>query len=480
MITDEYLQRGIDLVRNGKLLDAVTIFEEILRTYPDEPRALFNVAVLYDKLGQRNKALDLLHRSIAIDHSFANPHYYLGSLYLEMGCYKEAYQSFRNTIARDVEFTPAYEVAKIAASALGLSVSDDKVDIVFYTGGTTAFNGRTLEEKGLGGSESALIYVTRALAASGMKVRVFCNCDEPGEYGGIRYGDLVDFHLYRQLNSFPIIISSRSLRPFKVALPAQTRILWIHDDINVKYLEGETPNTLPIDRIFAVSRWQRDEWARYFHINQDRFFLTRNGVDLAMFKPGVKRERHRLVYISRPERGLDVLLKLFPIIRNRIPSAELHLYTYYSPGEKSTDEIWRHTQQPGVFIKGCLTKSSLSLEIAAARLMVYPSTFRETSCIAAIEAQASGTPVVASTLAALPETVMDGVCGSLVPGEPGTEEFGRRFAETVITLLDDDATWQRLSHDARTRSEQFYSWECIAKEWVEEFLSISTNRKKQC
>ena len=480
MITDEYLQRGIDLARNGELLDAVTVFEEILRAYPDEPRALFNVAVLYDKLGQRNKAFDLLQRSIAIDRSFANPHYYLGYLHLQMGSYKEAYQSFRNTIARDVEFTPAYEGARIAASALGLPVSDEKADIVFYTGGTTAFNGRTLEEKGLGGSESALIYVARALAASGMKVRVFCNCDKPGEYDGIRYGDLVDFHLYRQLNSFPIIISSPSLRPFKIALQTQTRILWIHDDIHVKYLEGETPNSLPIDRIFAVSRWQRDEWARYFHVKQDRFFLTRNGVDLAMFKPGVKRERHRLVYISRPERGLDVLLKLFPMIRNRIPSAELHLYTYYSPGEKSIDEIWRHTQQPGVFIKGCLTKYALAEEIASARLMVYPSTFRETSCIAAIEAQASGTPVVASTLAALPETVLDGVSGRLVPGEPGTDEFGSRFAETVTSLLDDDVSWQRLSQNARSRSEQFYSWEGIAKEWVKEFLRIAAYRNKHC
>ena len=156
MITDEYLQRGIDLARNGRLLDAVAIFEEILRANPNETRALFNVAVLYDKLGQRNKAIDLLQRSIAIDRSFANPHYYLGHLYLQMGSYKEAYQSFRDTITRDVEFTPAYEGARIAASALGLSVVADKADVVFYTGGTTAFNGRTLEEKGLGGVRAPL------------------------------------------------------------------------------------------------------------------------------------------------------------------------------------------------------------------------------------------------------------------------------------------------------------------------------------
>lgn len=472
MIIDEYIQRGIDLTRNGRILDAVAIFEEILSANPNEPRTLFNVAVLYDKLGQQNKALDLLQRSIASDHSFANPHYYLGHLYLQMGNYKDAYQSFRDTIARDVEFTPAYEGARIAASALELPVVRDKADVVFYTGGATAFNGKSLEEKGLGGSESALIYMARALAASGMKIRVFCNCDKPGEYDEIPYGDLIDFHIYRQFNSFPVIISSRSLRPFKIALKTQKRILWIHDDINVEYLEGETPNTLPIDRVFAVSRWQRDEWSRYFNIKQDLFFLTRNGVDLTMFKPGTQRERHRLIYVSRPERGLNVLLKLFPIIRSYIPTAELHLYTYYLPGEKSIDEIWQHTQQPGVSIKGCLTKSALAREMAAARLMVYPSTFRETFCIAAVEAQAAGTPVIASRLAALPETVVDGISGCLVSGEPGTDEFGRRFAETVITLLNDDISWQRLSDSAQSRSKQLYGWDGIAKEWVEEFQKM--------
>ena len=110
--------------------------------------------------------------------------------------------------------------------------------------------------------------------------------------------------------------------------------------------------------------------------------------------------------------------------------------------------------------------------MATARLMVYPSTWRETSCIAAIEAQAAGTPIVASTLAALPETVLDGVSGRLIPGDPNTAEFGHRFVETVVGLMNNDETWQRLSRGARHRTELLYDWNIIAKEWIIEIQRL--------
>ena len=112
-----------------------------------------------------------------------------------------------------------------------------------------------------------------------------CNCEKPGTYDGVRYDDLVDFHIYRNLYKLPVLISSRSMRPFKLDLQAQFRILWIHDDVNVPFLENECPASLPIDRIFAISHWQRDVWSRHFNISAERFFLTRNGVDLKLFKP---------------------------------------------------------------------------------------------------------------------------------------------------------------------------------------------------
>lgn len=474
---EKYLQQGINLAKQGMLHQALSLFEKILDVYPEEPRALFNSAVVVDLLGQRKNALNLLHRSINADPTFANPHYYLGKLHLQSGNFTEAYQAFRDTIIRDVEFTAAYEGIKIVSPVMDISMAGDKADIVFYTGGHP-FHGRTIEEKGLGGSETALVCMARTLAANGFRVHVFCNCDKPGDYDGVYYANLVDFHIYRQQYSLPVFVSSRSMRPFKFSLEAKTRILWIHDHTNVVFLEDENPIRLPIDRIFAISNWQLGEWSRHFSIPNDLFYLTRNGVDLTMFKPGDKRNRHRFVYISRPNRGLDVLLNLFPHIRRRIPDAELHIYTYQLSGDRPESQITRLTQQPGVYMRGSLPKATLATELSVARLMLYPCTFYETSCIAAIEAQASGTPVVASTLAALSETVVDGVSGYLIPGDPHTTEFAYRFIETVVNLAENDVIWQRLSHEARYRTEVLYDWNIIAKDWLEEFHRLVSKRNK--
>lgn len=475
--TEKSLQQGIELAKQGMLHQALALFEEILNAHPEDPQALFNTAVVLDQLGQREDALTLLLRSMDADPAFANPHYYLGRLYLQARRYSEAYCAFRDAIARDVEFALAYEGIRIASSAMGQFAMVDKADIVFYTGGHP-FHGRTMEEKGLGGSESALIYIARSLAANGNRVRVFCNCDQPGEYDGVRYDNLVDFHIYRNQYTLPVIISSRSLRPFKIAMQSQVRILWIHDAVNVPFLEGEDPARIPMDRIFAISHWQRGEWSRHFGIPIEHFFVTRNGVDLTMFKPSEKRSRHRLIYVSRPDRGLGVLLELFPHIRQQVPDAELHIYSYQLLGDSLDELIYQKTQQPGVYLHGSLPKSDLAAEMALARLMVYPSTWQETSCIAAIEAQASGTPVVASTLAALSETVHDGVSGYLIPGDPRTAEFGRRFIEAVVTLMNDDGVWQKLSLGARYRSELLHDWNVIAKDWMAELKRLIDTKKR--
>ncbi|MEB2309472.1 MAG: glycosyltransferase [Candidatus Brocadiaceae bacterium] len=474
---ESFLRQGIKLTKQGKLDQAAFLFKKILERYPDEPRTLFSAAVVADMLGQRNYALNLLHRSISADPAFANPHFYLGQLHLHAGRFTEAYQAFRNAIMRDIEFSAAYDGIRIASSAMGRSVMGDRADVVFYTGGHP-FHGGTMEERGLGGSESALVFMARALSANGFRVRVFCNCDKPGDYDGVYYADLVDFHIYRQQYLIPIFVSSRSMRPFKLALKAQTRILWIHDHTNVTYLEGENPGCLSFDRIFAISRWQLDEWSRHFHIPSDYFYLTRNGADLTIFKPREKRDRNRLVYVSRPNRGLDVLLQLFPQIRQRIPDAELHVYTYQLPDDIMGAQITPLIQQPGVYMRGSLPKTALATELSVARVMLYPCTFYETSCIAAIEAQASGTPVVASTLAALPETVLNDVSGYLIPGDPYTAEFGHHFIETVVNLMNDDEAWERLSRGARHRTESLYDWNAIAKDWLEEFYRLARQKNK--
>src|SRR5690606_2655336 len=72
---------------------------------------------------------------------------------------------------------------------------------------------------------------------------------------------------------------------------------------------------------------------------------------------------------------------------------------------------------------GSLTKQDLYRELAKTSLLLYPTNFPEISCIAAMEAQAFGVPVISTDDFALRETVINGESGILIPGLPGTEEY---------------------------------------------------------
>ena len=120
----------------------------------------------------------------------------------------------------------------------------------------------------------------------------------------------------------------------------------------------------------------------------------------------------RLAYASTPFRGLDVLLDLFPRIRQAVPDAELDVFSSMQVYGVSADDdrrqfdaVYRKASQPGVNLVGSLPQLQLAARLQQARVLAYPNHFAETFCIAAAEAQAAGCVVVTSQLGALPETV---------------------------------------------------------------------------
>ena len=99
--------------------------------------------------------------------------------------------------------------------------------------------------------------------------------------------------------------------------------------------------------------------------------------------------------------------------------------------------------------------------LASSRVCVCPSE-KEGWGLTVIEANAVGTPVVATDADGLRDSVRDGQTGFLVPSAGGAEAFAKRIAE----LLEDDALAVEMSRTAYAWSKRF-DWEVAADEMAE-------------
>jgi glycosyltransferase involved in cell wall biosynthesis len=352
--------------------------------------------------------------------------------------------------------------------------------IAFYNHGI-AFNGHTPFHQPLGGSESSIVYMARELARLGHVVDVYANCPEPGTYDGVQYRHYYDFFAQYTATPWDILISFRSFDPFLLGRVAPRTIFWTGDAFNQPALSNFQHKALQenIDLIFCVSNWHRETFINTFQLPPEKVIATRNGFAADLARCSTNRDWHRAAYASTPFRGLEILLDIVPELRSSFPDFRLDVFSSMKVyGWDSTADrekfgrLYAAAEQPGVRCHGSVAQPALMERLAGCGLLLYPNTFEETSCIAAIEAQASGCVVVTSAKAGLKETVEHSKTGICIEGDPRSAEYRRKFVGTVCELLRNPERLQALSHSARERAFRIYSWETVAREWNEAFANM--------
>lgn len=340
-------------------------------------------------------------------------------------------------------------------------MSFEKLNIVLHCMGM-AFDGSTIEQGTLGGSETAAYYLAKGLRARGHKVILFTNTDSPSvDSAGVTYlpvGDVSetaplgdDFHFYAENTPHDILIIQRIPGAFQFNFVAKQRFLWLHD-IPLHQNKAELHKTLHnLDAILCVSNYHKDLITNTFEVPDKLVHVLENGVDLDLINsPEVTESankwaqrfedvepKNRIIYLSRPERGLDLLL-LPGGIMEQCPDKHLYFCTYNNVTEQIRpvyEALWQRAEElPNVTNLGFLTKSDLYGVMKNMGWMVYPTpgdlapNFREVSCIAAMEAQACGLPMITTDAGALPET-----CDS--SGTIILKSDGDRGADHIIDMV---------------------------------------------
>src|SRR5262245_13798528 len=237
-------------------------------------------------------------------------------------------------------------------------------------------------------------------------------------------------------------------------------------------VETERRIAATVDRISVSTEHEGEQLRRLYGLAPNLFQVIPCGVDLDAFTPGTPAEREMarqrlasdgrpmLLFVGRLDAIKDLDLLLASVARMRT-DAVLHIVGGDPDGDPELDRLRALTGDLGIAERvrfpGAVAQRDLPDYYRAPDALVVTSRY-ESFGLAAVEALASGLPVVAAQVGGLPSIIAHGENGLLVRWR-----CPEAFAEQLDLLLEDEGLRDRLSANARPSVERF-SWERIGDE----------------
>ena len=295
-------------------------------------------------------------------------------------------------------------------------------------------------------------------------------------------------HLSGLLHGVPHVISAHSLEPLRP---------WKAEQLGGGYALSSWAEKTAYEAasgIIAVSNGMREDILRcYPAVDPERVKVVHNGIDLEAWKHpqgedtdaaaaatlkrlGIDPDRPTVVFVGRitRQKGLPHLLRAC----EQLPA---DVQVILCAGAPDTPEIkaeveglvarLREKRTGVVWIEEMLPRPELIAVLAASDVFVCPSVY-EPLGIVNLEAMAVGLPVVGSATGGIPDVIVDGETGLLVPIEQvqdgtGTPIDPARFeadlAERLTTLVTDTEAAKAMGQAARRRVEEHFAWQAIAQ-----------------
>lgn len=294
----------------------------------------------------------------------------------------------------------------------------------------------------------------------------------------------------QQLHGIPHVITTHSLEPLR---PWKSEQLDGGYEISC-FMEREA--LIRADRVIAVSHaMARDILEVYSDVDPGRVTVVHNGVDASQYAPdpgtdalkeqGISVDRPIVACVARisPQKGL---LHLLQAAWNFIPGTQLVVVAQSADTAAHRAEFAEAVAAMGDspvdvhWVSGPFPRRVLIQLLSHARVFVCPSLY-EPLGIVNLEAMACGTPVVASATGGIPEAVVDGETGYLVPLETATTDgggadehsvFAKELAVRVNELLTDATSAERMGQAGRRRVLSHFTWERVAYQVAEIYRGV--------
>jgi starch synthase len=298
-------------------------------------------------------------------------------------------------------------------------------------------------------------------------------------------------HLAKLLWDVPHVCTTHSLEPLRP---------WKKEQLGAGYSLAvfcERTGLESADAVIAVSEAMgRDLLACYPSVHPDRVHVIHNGIDAAEYHPdpgtealsanGIEPGRPLVVFVGRitRQKGLTHLLRAAPSLDRSVQLVLLASAPDTPQIDAEVRELYEAARAAGVaivWIEDAVPRATVIQVLSHATAFVCPSVY-EPFGLVNLEAMACGAAVVASAVGGIPEIVVDGETGYLVPGAveaggagaPSALGFEAALAGRINELVADPVLAGDMGRAGRRRVLERFSWEVVASQTIDLYKSLIT------
>ncbi len=353
------------------------------------------------------------------------------------------------------------------------------------------FNWRDTKHIWAGGAENYIQELAKRWVRDGNKVTIFCGND-----GQSTRNDVVDgvdiirrggfytvyfwaflYYITRFRNKFDLVIDSENGLPFftplYVNVPKFLLIHHVHQEVFREHLRFPfnrlamfiEKHMMPLfyvnQKVITVSKSSMQDVLKLGLSSVSDIEIVTPGIDLKTFVKTKKTSFPSFIYLGRlkPYKNVDVAILAFSKIIKKYKNAKFFVVGSGESENYLKDLVSKLNLKDNVEFYGKVTDSERVKMLGKSWISIQPSSF-EGWGITVIEANACGTPVIASNVKGLRDSVIDGETGLLV-----TAKNANLFAREMEELIKDEKYRKQLSEASYIWAQRF-SWDDNAKKFV--------------
>jgi len=378
---------------------------------------------------------------------------------------KESFLKFKNPETEKLLTEMLNIQGKVSSFEQKGQIETDEIVFTSLPGGHPyPFDEAVYKEKGIGGSETALVEVASHLKRMVGPRRVIVFNTRETDWtapSGVEYLRAQNMHEYFAKYRPSAHFAWRH----NVKLTDAPTYLWGHDLIT----PGARASNI-YEKHICLSPFHKEYSNVTQGIPDHKIHVSRNGVNKERFLTDIKKNENKVIFSSSPDRGLEFAIDIVKQARQKsgLP-LELHVYygfeNLYKYGLSALADKLKAEVDSNEWIKyhGNVNQDRLAREMQEAAVWLYPANFIETYCITAIECMYAKCFPLAREIGALRDTLKpfheQGMAKLLFKGVFTPEERGE-WADELIKIMN-NKSWECINMQGFD-----YTWRGVAVDFM--------------